>query len=99
MSHARLNTHQIAEALRELPGWALKDGVLHREYQFTDFVQAFGFMTAAALIAESMQHHPDWRNVYNRVSIDLTTHDAGGVTQRDVELAAKLESLAAKSGR
>ncbi|RMF75398.1 MAG: 4a-hydroxytetrahydrobiopterin dehydratase [Planctomycetota bacterium] len=99
MSHAKLSTHEIAEALRALPGWALKDGMLHREYQFADFVEAFGFMTSAALIAESMRHHPDWRNVYNRVTIDLTTHDAGGVTGRDVELAGRLEALAEKARR
>lgn len=78
----------------ELPGWALVDGKLHREYRFTDFIGAFGFMTRVALAAEAMNHHPEWFNVYNRVSIDLTTHDAGGISERDFALAAKIDAFA-----
>lgn len=69
---------------------------LHREYQFADFVHAFGFMATAAIAIEAMGHHPEWSNVYNRVTVDLTTHDAGGITAKDVELARKLEALAAR---
>ena len=81
-------------ALAALDGWSLRAGKLHREYVFADFVAAFGFMTSAALVAQALDHHPEWFNVYNRVTIDLTTHDAGGVSELDVELAHALEDLA-----
>jgi 4a-hydroxytetrahydrobiopterin dehydratase len=69
---------------------------LHREYRFADFIHAFGFMATAAVMIESLGHHPEWCNVYNRVVVDLSTHDAGGVTEKDIELAAKLEEIAGK---
>lgn len=87
---------EIRAALENLPGWEVVEGKLHREYNFPDFVHAFGFMAAAAVAIEAMNHHPNWSNVWNRVSIDLWTHDAGGITGMDVELAGKLESLAQK---
>jgi 4a-hydroxytetrahydrobiopterin dehydratase len=93
---ARLTDAEITQSLVGLPGWEVLDGKLHREYRFPDFVHAFGFMAAAAVAIEAMNHHPEWFNVYNRVRIDLTTHDAGGVTIRDVNLAEKLEALARK---
>jgi len=93
----KLSEPEILAALPDLPGWALAGGKLHREYQFADFVQAFGFMSSAALVAESMGHHPEWCNVYNRLTIDLTTHDAGGISAKDVELAGKLEALYPKA--
>ena len=80
-------------ALKKLPRWQLREGKLHRQFQFADFVHAFSFMTQVALIAEKMQHHPDGSNVYNRVTIDLTTHDAGGVSHLDVELAEQIDQL------
>ncbi len=89
-----LDAAHIAQGLTALPGWALRDGKLHREYRFADFVEAFGFMAAAALVAERMDHHPEWFNVWNTVRIDLTTHAAGGVTTRDFALAAAMERLA-----
>ncbi len=89
----RLGTDQIRERLGSLPGWSLLEGKLYREYEFADFVEAFGFMTRAALAAERMNHHPEWSNVYNRVTIRLTTHDAGGITDRDLRLAGTLNSL------
>jgi len=92
----KLTDAAITSALAGLPGWSLAGGKLHREYRFPDFVHAFGFMAAAAVAIEAMNHHPEWFNVYNRVNVDLTTHDAGGVTQRDVKLAGKLEELARK---
>lgn len=73
--------------------WDLRDDALHRELQFRDFVEAFGFMTSVALVAERMNHHPDWSNVYNRVTIRLTTHDAGGVTEKDYALAEAISEL------
>jgi 4a-hydroxytetrahydrobiopterin dehydratase len=89
----KLSDSEIQSALAERPGWTVVNAKLHREFQFADFVHAFGFMTRAALAAEAMNHHPEWFNVYNRVTIDLTTHDAGGITARDFKLAAKLDAL------
>lgn len=90
----KLTGEQIASALTSLAGWSLENGKLHREYRFPDFVHAFGFMAASAVAIEAMNHHPEWFNVWNRVVVDLTTHDAGGVTQKDVRLAEKLEAIA-----
>ena len=84
---------EIRQALAGLPGWELREGRLHRELRFRDFVEAFGFMSRVALLAERAGHHPDWSNVYNRVVIDLVTHDAGGVTDRDLALAREIEAL------
>jgi 4a-hydroxytetrahydrobiopterin dehydratase len=94
----RLTESEIENALPKLPGWVMRTGKLHRQYQFGDFERAFGFMATAALAIEKMNHHPEWSNVYNKVSIDLTTHDSGGVTAKDVELAAKLEQIALTLG-
>jgi 4a-hydroxytetrahydrobiopterin dehydratase len=83
--------HPLAATVRsELPAWqfgAERGGTIRREYVFADFVQAFAFMTHVALVAEKHDHHPEWSNVYNRVAITLTTHDAGGLTSKDVALA------------
>ena len=95
MARPRLGDDDLAAALAELPGWSLAAGKLHREYRFADFNAAFGFMTRVALEAERMNHHPEWSNVWNRVVVDLTTHDSGGVTASDVALARKMEKLAA----
>jgi len=94
MSDTRLNEADIADALRRLPGWTLDAGRLKRTYEFRDFVEAFAFMTAAAMRVQEMDHHPEWSNVYGTVRVELVTHSAGGVTARDVELAGKLEALA-----
>jgi 4a-hydroxytetrahydrobiopterin dehydratase len=91
---AKLTKTEIASALRKIGGWTVANDKLHRDYQFADFVHAFGFMAMAALIIEKMDHHPEWSNVYNRLSVDLTTHDAGGITKKDVDLASALETLA-----
>ncbi len=96
MATRKLDSAAIDQALEQLEGWSLKDGKLHREFKFPDFSQAIGFMAIAAVRIEKMDHHPEWCNVYNRVEIDLVTHDAGGVTDKDVELAKLLESIAAK---
>jgi len=92
----KLGDRDIQSALASLPGWQVVEGKLHREYGFPDFVHAFGFMATAAMAIEAMNHHPEWSNVWNRVTVDLTTHDAGGITAKDVELAARLEELARK---
>ena len=89
----KLSESDVRSALRGLSGWTVLDGKLHREYQFAYFIHAFGFMTSAAIVAEAMGHHPEWFNVYNRLTVDLTTHDAGGISAKDLELAAKLDSL------
>jgi 4a-hydroxytetrahydrobiopterin dehydratase len=91
---AKLSDSEIEAALRKVSGWTVAGGKLHREFKFADFVHAFSFMTRAALTAEAMGHHPEWFNVYNKVTIDLTTHDAGGISAKDFELAAKLDALA-----
>ncbi len=90
----RLNDEQVSEALGGLSGWELADGKLHREFKFGDFVEAFGFMSRVALAAERMDHHPEWFNVYNRVVVDLRTHDCDGISDRDFELARRIETLA-----
>lgn len=93
---AKLPVSQIQEQLAQLPGWTISQDKLHREYKFADFVHAFGFMAAAAVQAEARAHHPEWSNVWNRVTVDLTTHDAGGITEKDFELAAAMEAIAKK---
>lgn len=91
---AVLSTDAINAALTELTGWSVERGKLHRQFQFSSFVEAFGFMSSSALVAEAMGHHPEWFNVYNRVTVDLTTHDAGGITDLDVALAKRMNELA-----
>ena len=85
-----------AEMLVALDGWTDMDGrdAIHKTFQFTNFNEAFGFMARTALMAEKMDHHPEWSNVYNRVEVTLATHDAGGVTDKDVKLASFMDSLA-----
>jgi 4a-hydroxytetrahydrobiopterin dehydratase len=96
MANPKLTPAKLKTALVELPGWKLKGGKLHREYRFADFVHAFGFMATAAMAIEKMNHHPEWFNVWNKVVVDLMTHDAGGITRKDVELAHLLEGIAPK---
>ena len=89
----RLSPEEIDEEIKNLPGWSVVNGKLHREIQFDSFNQTFGFMTRAAMEIEKMNHHPEWFNVYNRLTIDLMTHDAGGITRNDINLARVLNSL------
>jgi|TARA_B100000497_G_scaffold102449_1_gene116905 4a-hydroxytetrahydrobiopterin dehydratase len=89
----KLSESIIEEKLKNLPGWSVKNDKLHKEFEFNDFNQAFGFMTRAAMEIEKMNHHPEWFNVYNRITVELTTHDAGGITDNDVNLARILNSL------
>lgn len=91
-----LKPDELKAAVSSLEGWSISNDKLHREFQFKSFVEAFGFMSSVALIAQTMGHHPEWSNVYNRVTIDLTTHDAGGITDLDVELARQANQLAMK---
>ena len=93
---AKLSPSDLQDELARLPGWSVQQEKLHREYRFPGFAQAFGFMTIAALGIEKMNHHPEWLNVYNRVTVNLTTHDEGGITRKDIELAKLLDQSAAK---
>lgn len=92
----KLTAVQLRAGLAKLPDWTVAEGKLHREYKFPDFTHAFGFMATASTAIEKMNHHPEWFNVYNRVVVDLTSHEAGGITKKDLELAALLESFAKK---
>jgi 4a-hydroxytetrahydrobiopterin dehydratase len=93
MAAQKLNQHELSSFLQQISEWEVKSEKLHREFKFSDFAHAFGFMTTAAVLIEKMNHHPEWFNVYNRVSVDLTTHDAGGITEKDVKLARLLDSI------
>ena len=90
----KLTEEQIRETLAQLPKWDLQEGKLHRKLQFKDFREALGFMVAVGCAAEAGNHHPEWCNVYNRVEVWLTTHDAGGLTEKDVALATEIDELA-----
>jgi 4a-hydroxytetrahydrobiopterin dehydratase len=90
----RLSDEEIGSALPGLEGWRVISGKLNREYRFANFVEAFGFMSSVALVAESMDHHPEWFNVYRTVRVHLTTHDAGGLSARDFQLARTMDKLA-----
>jgi 4a-hydroxytetrahydrobiopterin dehydratase len=89
----KLSEDEIESRLRDLPGWSRAGDKLHRELRFPDFPTAFAFMTRVAFVAERMDHHPDWSNVYNRVTIDLQTHDVGGLSQLDFDLAAEISRI------
>ena len=94
MTRHKLSDTEIQAGLANRPGWTLVAGKLHREYTFKNFIRAFGFMTSVALVAERMNHHPEWFNVYGTVRVDLTTHDVGGISQLDFKLAEKMDVLA-----
>jgi len=95
MAVAKLTEEERTIALGDLQGWSLaRDGdAIERKFAFADFVEAFGFMTRVALLAEKADHHPEWSNVYNRVEIALTTHDAGGLSRRDIDMAKAIDAL------
>lgn len=90
----KLSDEAIAAELAELNGWSLDEGKLRRDFKFQNFIEAFGFMTSAAIAAEKMNHHPEWFNVYSNVTVHLTTHEASGITELDFELAKKMNALA-----
>lgn len=96
MTLEKLSADDVATWLDALPGWSLARGgeAIVRTFTFADFNEAFGFMTRVALLADKQDHHPEWSNVYNRVTIELTTHDAGGLTHRDTRLAKAIGKLA-----
>ncbi|MCY4354225.1 MAG: 4a-hydroxytetrahydrobiopterin dehydratase [Truepera sp.] len=88
-----LDRTEIDRRLQRIEGWSLKDGKLHRAYKFATFVEAFAFLTRVAFLAESLNHHPELCNVYNRVVLDLMTHDVGGVSELDFQFAERLAGL------
>ena len=89
-----LTAETVAEKLESLPGWSLDGGKLHRSFRFADFRRAFAFMTGAALAAEKFNHHPEWFNVWSKVDVHLNTHEAGGITELDFQLAEAMNELA-----
>lgn len=89
----KLDDSDLARELSSLPEWTVSEGKLHREFAFLDFAGAFGFMASAALVAQAMDHHPEWSNAWNKVRVDLVTHDAGGITALDFKLARAMEDL------
>lgn len=91
---AKLSAAAADARLSALPGWTRRGKKLHRTFTFRDFSESFGFMARVALAAEKLNHHPDWSNVWNRVTVDLSTHDAGGLTELDFRLAAEMNRLA-----
>jgi len=93
MGLTKLSDEQIQTALKDLEGWSVVNGKLHKEFQFLDFNEAFGFMARASMHIEKMNHHPEWFNVYNKLVVDLMTHDASGITENDTNLAKILNSL------
>lgn len=95
MAIAKLTEEERTIALGDLPKWSLaRDGdAIERKFEFADFNEAFGFMARVALLADKADHHPEWSNVYNRVEITLTTHDAGGLSQRDIDMAKAIDGF------
>lgn len=100
MPAEKLDEKSRAEGLKTLTGWALADGrdAISKSFKFKNFCEAWGFMTRVALQAEKMNHHPEWFNVYNKVDVTLTTHDAGGLSDKDIKLATFMDQAAASTG-
>lgn len=94
----RLSDSEIEARLADLAGWQVVDGMLHREFRFRNFGQAMGFMVAAAVDAEKMNHHPNWSNVYNRVVVDIVSHDEGGISEKCFALAEAMNQAAPSDG-
>ena len=97
MARYKLSDEELTAVLSQLSGWQIKDGKLQKTYKFGSFAQAMGWMMSVAIHADKMDHHPEWSNVYNRVTVDLVTHDLGNaISSFDVELAKKMEELASQ---
>lgn len=94
MENLKATDNQLLEFISENQRWSLQENKLHREFVFSDFVTAFGFMAQAALIAERSNHHPEWFNVYKKVVVNLTTHEAGGISRKDFKLAKEMDKIA-----
>ena len=89
----KLTAAEITKHMKALPNWELGSDRIRRVFRFTDFVEAFGWMSSIAIVAETMNHHPEWRNVWATVEVELSTHDAGGLTELDMKLASKMDEL------
>ena len=98
MSRRKVNDEEIKAALETLPGWEVKAGKLHKNYKFASFAEAMGWMVSVALYADKLDHHPDWCNGYNKVEVNLMTHDLGALSTYDLDLAGRMEELAGQSG-
>lgn len=96
MTASKATSAEIDEFLQDHASWTVVDGTLQCTFAFRNFREAFAFMTEAALVAERSNHHPEWSNVYNRVTVKLTTHDAGGITEKDFKLASQMDSIAGR---
>ena len=97
MTVTRATDEEIQAFMDQQDCWTIQNSKLHREYLFDDFVQAFGFMTEVAVVAERTDHHPEWFNVYKKVIVDLTTHEAGGISSRDFKLARRMDEIAGRA--
>lgn len=98
MAPAPLSDESVAECLADLPGWTYSSNQLNRQFQFPDFSTAMGFMVRVGMVCENLNHHPNWYNVYGKVEVQLWTHDAGGVTGLDIQMAKKMSEIAASMG-
>lgn len=94
MERRKLEAGEVQEALGQLPGWAVDDGKLSKEFKFGSFAEAIGWLVSVAIYADRIDHHPEWFNVYNRVKVDLTTHDMGALSTLDLALAKRMQELA-----
>jgi 4a-hydroxytetrahydrobiopterin dehydratase len=94
MSRRKVTDEEVTTALENLPGWEVKDGKLHKSYKFSSFAEAIGWMVSVGIYADKLDHHPDWCNGYNKVEVDLMTHDMDALSTLDLDLAAKMEELA-----
>jgi len=93
MKTKKLNASETKKHLKELTGWTLDNNFIQKDFEFKDFLEAFGFLSRIAVLSEKLNHHPNWSGVYNKVQIKLQTHDAGGITAKDIELAKQIEKL------
>jgi len=93
MKTKKLSASETKKHLKELTGWTLDNNFIQKDFEFKDFLEAFGFLSRIAVLSEKLNHHPNWSGVYNKVQIKLQTHDAGGITAKDIELAKKIEAL------
>jgi 4a-hydroxytetrahydrobiopterin dehydratase len=88
-----LEQNQLDYFIKNNPSWIIDNKIIKKEFEFDNFINAFGFMSKVALLSEKMNHHPDWQNTYNKVKINLTTHDKGGITTNDIQLAKSIDKL------
>jgi 4a-hydroxytetrahydrobiopterin dehydratase len=93
MKRKKLNASETKNHLKELTGWTLDNNFIQKDFEFKDFLEAFGFLSRIAVLSEKLNHHPNWSGVYNKVQIKLQTHDAGGITAKDIELAKQIEKI------